>query len=109
MSSIQASLAYELFRPTITRHVPIIGALLVASVLLINAMDSEPTVIPDESRDWIVESHTETVKAGELDVPVYYYPDAATGTDRYVTTKDGDCGTSTSTAPVDYPKDWLKP
>lgn len=50
-----------------------------------------------------------TVSAGELDVPVYYFPDAATGTDRYVDSRDADCGGTTAAAPVDYPKDWLKP
>jgi len=33
-----------------------------------------------------------TIKARELDVPMYYFPDAATGTDSYVTARHLDCG-----------------
>lgn len=67
--------------------------ILLAGFLWVMARDSSTSdFIPSDLDVGIVDVPVQIIKAGELDVPVYYFPDAATGTDRYVTAKDGDCG-----------------
>ena len=101
-------LAYELFRPTISRHAPAAAALLVLGVLSLSVSIDGPHAPPAADLATPEPALVETVKAGEMDVPAYYFPDSATGTDRYVTTRSGDCGAAAA-APPDYPKGWLKP
>lgn len=106
MSSVP--LAYELFRPTIHRHAPAAGALLLLGVFWLAISIDRPHAPSAAEFTTPAPSSVETLKAGELDVPAYYFPDSATGTDHYVTTRSGDCGAAAA-APVDYPKGWLEP
>lgn len=111
MSNMHGSLALELYRPTLNRYAPIVGVLVLVAI---------PWAVAMNSNDGIVNTHepmpavvapvdSMTIKAGELDVPVYYFPDAATGTDNYVSARDSDCSGASSTAPPDFPTGWLKP
>ncbi len=111
MSSMQGSLAFELFRPTLDRYAPLAGALLLVGAFWIWAMDGNDDALQthDFAPSVVSPSPTLTTKAGELDVPLYYFPDAATGTDRYVGARDGDCGQTAGALPHDYPQDWLRP
>jgi len=111
MASMRATLAYELFRPTFARHAQALGIASLVGVLWVGALftgsgsplDSE--LVPATTTPSVVV----TTKAGELDVPSYYFPNEAVGTDKYLSARDGDCGGSAVVAPLDYPEGWLRP
>lgn len=111
MSVMRASLAYELFRPTFARHAHAIGIVLLLGVLWIGALDmgNEPLADSDFVPATATLSATVTTKAGEVDVPAYYFPNEAVGTDRYIGARESDCGATASALPRDYPRGWLKP
>lgn len=102
MAYSQASLALELYRPTVARYAPIlivfclVGALWIAvdkSVdrsLIIHG--SVQTLTDETAPKVMAPADTQTIKSGEVEVPAYFFPDAATGTDRYVPTRTTDCG-----------------
>lgn len=96
MSYMNGSLAFELYRPTIDRYAPIVGVFFLVGVIWVAATSSNDDSM---SNQWyapavVAPVDSATIKAGELDVPVYYFPDAATGTDSYVTVRDSDCGST---------------
>jgi len=111
MAYMQTSLAYELYRPAIDRYAPIVAILFLVGMFWIGSMDSQDEASPpaDFSTTVSEPSETITMKAGEIEVPIYYFPDSATGTDKYVSARDADCGQASGTPPHDYPRDWMKP
>lgn len=111
MPFMQMSLAYELFRPTFSRHTQAVGIALLLGVLWVGALvggNSSP-VDSDFFPVAATPPVTVTTKAGKLDVPAYYFPNEAVGTDRYLGARGDDCGGSASATPPDYPKGWLRP
>lgn len=92
MSSVPTSLAYELFRPTLARYSPMMIVILLASFLWVMAGDSSRSDFkPSDLDAGIVDAPVEMIRTGNLNVPVYYFPDSATQADRYVTAIDSDC------------------
>lgn len=88
MAYPQASLALELYRPTIGRYAPFLIAFCFAGALwvAVDVGSDGPLVVNEPARE------PTTIKSGELDVPAYYFPDAATGTDQFVDVRPSDCG-----------------
>ena len=112
MAYSQASLALELFRPTVRRYVPAVVITLLVVALWVAAVEISDRSHADRDYGQTVSDEsasTATVKAGKLDVSIYYFPDAATGTDRYVEVRDSGCGGSSAASGHDYPEGWMKP
>jgi hypothetical protein len=111
MSYAYNSLALELYRPTIARYTPIVGVLfLFGAFWVASTVGGDSPAIADHTvRIEAQALDSMTVKAGKLDVPVYYFPDMAIGTDNYVEARDGDCGGAANATTPDFPRGWSKP
>jgi hypothetical protein len=111
MSYAYGSLAYELYRPTIARHVPIVGVVFLLGAFWVSSMhrNDSPEIVDHSVRIEPAALDSMTVEAGELNVPVYYFPDAAIGTDNYVEARELDCAGATNATAPDFPQNWLKP
>lgn len=102
MSYMHGSLAFELYRPTIARNAPIAGVLLLVAAFWLAALDGHQDSLGSHGPGAVESAPVSAlkVKAGALEVPIYFFPDAATGTDTYATARDLNCGgASSATAP----------